>query len=324
MYELSTLMDANVQELFEKTTVKFINDNLTTQKKPTVTVEEVEVTGQQLTIEERRLQTYIEGFYDLRITFTVTASVWRGDPENFDFSSFMSDFFANGDNLLRLRNILDGLSSFFGEFSPGGSQGGTGLGQGNVEVTRGFPIPIIGAVAGVLLSITGSAMLFYWWRGGRLDESISDSSDFDLEDPAYSSGSSDDSCEPRHTLVKHISFDASESSMPLGARRLEHDTNIYTVKSIETSIMQAYGAVPFTQNVLRFESNIEVPETPREETPSTQFNLPRFDEDDVEANVSSFPATVSQPRSLRSVVSLFSIISLLFQPYSFRRPSRSH
>jgi hypothetical protein len=294
MYELSTKMDADVQQLFEKTTVRFINNNLDTQK-PTITIQEVEVRGQQLTIGRRRLQTSSEGFYDLQITFIVTASVLRGDPENFDFSSLMRDFFADVDNVLGLRDILDEISSFFGEFSPGGSQGGVGLGQGSIgtEVSRGFPIPVIGAVAGVILSITGSAMLFYWWRGRRTDESISDSRDFDLENPVYSSGSSDDGDGPRHVLVKHLSFDASESSMPLGARRLKHDTTVYPVESIETSVMQAYGAGRFTSNLLRFESNIEVPETPRPETPSTQFDLHRSDEVAIEVPVSSFPATIS-------------------------------
>jgi hypothetical protein len=295
MYELSTIMDANVQEIFERTTVTFINSNLNTRQKPTVTIEEVEVTAQLLSWERRRLQVSGEGFYDLRITFTVTASVWRGDPENFDFSSLMRDSFTEID-VLGLRKILDEISSFFGEFSPGGSQGGMARGQGSIstDVSRGFPIPVIGAVAGVLLSIAGSAMVFYLWRGARSDESISDDSrDFDLEAPVYSSGSSDDGGD--HIMVKHISFDASESSMPLGARRLEHDTNVYPVKSIETSLMPAYGACHFAQNLLRFETNIEVPETPRPETPSPPFDLPRFDEDDVKVPVSSFPATISQP-----------------------------
>jgi hypothetical protein len=349
MFELSTKMDADVQTLFEQTTVRFINDNLKTHKKPKITVQEVEVTGQQL-LPGRRLQTSTEGFDDLNITFTVTASVWRGDPENFDFAALLMRESFTVEDVLRLRKILNEISSFFGEFSPGGSQGGTGYGQGSIstEVSRGFPIPVIGAVAGVLLSITGSAMLFYWWRGRRSDESIGDSRDFDLEDPAYSkditysrsSSSSDDGChlgDPSHILVKHPSLDASESSMPLGARRLEHDTNLYPVKSIETSVKEhdtnlypvksigtsvkehdtnlcpvksigtsvkehdtnlypvksietsvteAYGAGHFAQNLLQFESNIEVPETPGPETPSKQFDLHRFDEVDVEVPVS--------------------------------------
>ena len=329
MYDLSTIMDANVEKIFEKTTERFINDNLKTQTKPTITVQEVEVTGQQSLKLRRRLQTSYEGFYDLNITFTVTASVWRGDPENFHFTSLLMEESFTVEDVLRLRNILDEISSFFGEFSPGGSQGGMSRGQGSIstKVSHGFPIPVIGAVAGVLLSITGSAMLFYWWRGARPDESISDSRDFDLEDPAYSSGSSDDGCDPRHILVNPTSFDASESSMPLGARRLEHDTNLYPVKSIETSVMQAYGAGHFPQNLLRFESNIEVPETPRPETPSTQFDLQRFDEEAVEIPVSLFLATIyfstEKPSFGRQPGHVLNY-SLSFQSYSFRRPARSH
>jgi hypothetical protein len=261
------MKDETTKEFFGRTVVAFLNGDQefpVPQELSSITFTDVEVLQQTLdnssTSDRRQLdEEGASSWYDITIRMKVIAVLWRGDPKNYRLQDGVQEYFDNVDNVKRLRNRLNELSTYFAEFSVGGVQRNSQpLSKLGNESNRGFPIAGIVAAAGLVVAITAALILFSWKRGRNSSTRVKKEETYDLdpEDPK------NDENLP--------SFDNSEESSvyPLGARRPKYDRGIYYPTNHIESIKTVDPLEENGKRLFKVENNIEVPETPAAHDPS--------------------------------------------------------
>lgn len=213
--------------------------------------------------------------FSLSLAFDVEAMVVLDETSInvFDFTMLLKMFWANNADLLLLRNTLEEsgvLQSGPTLQIPVQSDGGKPIQNKNVADSSDAAGSIAGALAGIIFSIAGSAMLFIWIRNRKNTPSQQHTtlalepasySSKDIEDQyAYSQnyeGSYDEESDPPtpRVLIKQCTYD--------GTKQIQYPAigTLYPVESIETSLMPGASAY-YKPALIPMESNIEIPDTP--------------------------------------------------------------
>jgi hypothetical protein len=325
---VSAVMTEENLLFFEAALLDFLQDNIRDiPDVVSIEFEHVEVTDQSLVSARRQLNTIrsVE-VSNLEITFSVFALVLLEEEGVFDFKTLLELFFADIDRVLELRRNLEMRARFFEQVplgTPSGSGGRLGSNSGGSGQSQdGVPIPMLGAIAGILLSVVGSSAMYVWLRGRGNDgypiPKMEPTAESSCGDPEGGMGYSDSSM--------HSYEEESESSTPrilLGdsqstnwtsktqhvfesnhIQQSPHEERIYPTESVETSIAPS-GLSFYRPALISMESNIEIPETPKTDYEPSQCS-PKEDPQpnqfvfDNTPSISSKEKTRNQPPKVKS------------------------
>jgi hypothetical protein len=302
-------MNDKNREIFERITLEFLSSTIQTSPEGTkITIDSLIVTNQSVDAMTRRLSsTHIDALHTLTVTFDVTASLLLDDTEGFDFSALLSDFFADSETVLALRDALKTSSTFF-------VQGTQGTLASNVEEDRGPQstktgetnslVSIAGALIGVAVTLAGSAAMFLWIRSRKSDDvpRLNRAFSGDLEDQ------SDFSVPSRESYrVRHLATSPKESEPPTtpgltfgqftwedSDEREQYPNEkasppfFSPVGTVETNLMP--GVSDFYKPVfISMESNIEIPDTPVSERKPSLFTPTSLQLGEFALDITSFP-----------------------------------
>ena len=264
--EVPGLMDKETAAVFEQTTLQFLSQEFPVPEDlESIEFMDIQVLEQTLvTGSGRKLEDDGSGgsssLKDISIRMKVVAVLWRGDPKVFRLEDGLKQYFENGENIGKLRNRLDELSMFFGELSVGRTQRNSQpLSKLGNENNKGFPVAAIGAMAGVLIAVTAALVLFTWKKGRSATSHTKQDAELDLENPPTK-----DSQFPSFDDSEDTTED--ESRYPLGIRRPRYSKGVYYPTNHIESVRTVDPLEKGSLRLFQVENNIEVPETPANET----------------------------------------------------------
>lgn len=273
-------MGRGTELFFESSTLAFLQDSFEAPRGiVTIDIKLVNVTGQELannqtTFGKERSNTT----YDLVVSFDVTGSLFPGDSRNYNFSGAISEFFSNESHVIQLRQTLIRQSPFFGDYVVGLPTNITADKTVQSKTNKNVVL-VVTSIVGVVISLSGFCTVFSLLRkaGSKSVKEDVNKSQGHIEGPAYTTSGEDSSS-------VDILCTSSEEMGGRDSQDSHHQLRAYSSESADSALTEGVNWTTHAgrQNepyLIRFESNIEVPLTPRSEwTPrddnSSQRDLP--------------------------------------------------